>query len=405
MSARRRIPNVTVILQVAVALACRSPASSSPGATVKVDTVAGIEHVRNVGSPSPWSTTERLTLGSVGLDGAPESHEFGRISGLVSDHEGRIYVADGSEIRVFDPSGTLVRRFGGAGAGPGEIRSAQSIGWIGDTLAVLDPGNGRLGLFTRTGAWVGQRPYMALSGSGIRLHPVGLREIYMPFIGSVGQTVGLVFVRQTDGGASDTLIAYLDQSGSDSEWGRRGNAMRVVCTHSGGSGISSYNADLSPKSILVPAPDRLRAVAWGSEYRIAMIDAAGDTIRVIERDLPARPIADAEWVEEQRKFDEFLDTLEDESCDSRTLPRPTERRLLLGIYFDADGQMWVERDTGSGTAFDVFDHTGRLIATLDTPTRLDRVPPYVRDSRLYMVITDELDVEYVKVIDFSGRSS
>jgi len=403
--ARRSLGALFVTIPI---LACGASDSTRTGSTVTVDTIGGIEYVRNAGPPSPWTATERLTLGSVGLHGDPGDQEFGRISGVVADADGRIYVADASEIRVFDSAGEFVQRFGGEGSGPGEFRAAQSIGWIGDTLAVLDPGNARLGMFTRDGEWAGHRSYMALGGPSVRLHSVGTRELYMPFLGSVGQTRGLVFVRQTASGPADTLGGDLRRLGavtSPRELRERTSQLTVVCTHSAGRGMSVYTADLAPRAILVPAPGLLRAAAWGSEYRIALVDPAGDTTRVIERDLTAEPITDAAWAEEQRKFDVFLDTFEDESCEPRTLPRPAERQLLLGIYFDAEGQMWVERETDSGRAFDVFDTAGRLVGTLEVTVRLDRVPPYIRGGRLYLVVTDDLDLEYVRVFDILGPTN
>jgi hypothetical protein len=39
---------------------------------------------------------------------------------------------------------------------------------------------------------------------------------------------------------------------------------------------------------------------------------------------------------------------------------------------------------------------------MDSPAHAERVPPYIRDNRLYLVVTDSLDVEYVKVFDIRG---
>jgi hypothetical protein len=381
-------------------------ATATPGATTTVDTIAGVVHVRNAGSPVAWQATEQLTLGWAGLEGAHDEQAFAAVTGILADRDGRIYVADGRalEIRVFDAAGTLVRRFGGPGAGPGEFRGLQSIAWLGDTLLALDPGNARLGLFTANGEWLDHRPYMALTGSSIRLYSTGPRDVYMPFIGRVGDRRGLVFVRQPPAPA-DTLSGDVGQLGTlaSSSLRERASALAVVCTHDGGRGISTYSADLAPDPILVPAPDGLRATAWGADYRIALVNAIGDTVRVVERDVTAGPLSDEEWSAEERRFREFLDRFSDESCEPRSLPRPAERRLLLGIFFDDVGRMWVERDAGTLRAFDVFAPDGRLLATIDTPVRFDRVPPHVRDDMLYIVVTDSLDVQYVKA--FAIRTS
>jgi hypothetical protein len=374
--------------------------------TTTVDTIGGTVRVRNSGQPEMWQAVERLTLGSAGMGDIAEEQIFGRISNVIADAEGGIFVADGRslDVRMFDESGTFVRRFGASGAGPGEFRGLQSIAWLGDTLLALDPGNARLGMLEPNGAWIDHRPYMPLTGGSIRLHAVGARDVYMPFIGRVGEGRGLVFVRQTPDGPRDTLSGdYFAAGGASSaSLGDRLRELTVLCRHNAGGGISTYSADLAPRAFLLPAPDALRAFAWGADFRIALIDAAGDTTRVIERDLVSGPLSDEEWGQEQERFQEFLDRFSDETCEPRSLPRPAERRVILGITFDDTGRMWIERDAIGQLALDVFAPDGRLLATMDIPAHAERVPPYIRDDRLYLVVTDSLDVEYVKVFDIRG---
>ncbi|MGH7500347.1 MAG: hypothetical protein ACREL7_01180 [Longimicrobiales bacterium] len=398
---------------IAVALpfaGCSDAPRSPAGAITTVDTIAGIVHIRSAGSPARWQAIELLTLGSAGLESTEDAQAFARITGVLGDAAGRIYVADGRalEIRVFDADGTVLDRFGAEGAGPGEFGGLQSIAWLGDTLLALDPGNARLGMFSPDGAWLDHRPYMALTGSSIRLFSAGPRDVYMPFYGRIGEQRGLVFVRQRPGGAADTLSGDIGRPGASatSDMRDRIRELTVRCTHSAGQGISTYSADLAPEPVLVPAPDGLRAAAWGATYRIAFLNAVGDTVRIVERDVAGDPLGDEEWRAEERRFEEFLDRFSDETCEPRSLPRPPERRLLLGIFFDQVGRMWVERENATTRAFDIFHPDGTLLATLDySPPRLERVPPHIREDRFYIVVTDSLDIEYVKVfrIDTGDR--
>ncbi|HEX7051094.1 MAG TPA: 6-bladed beta-propeller [Longimicrobiales bacterium] len=373
-----------------------SHAADGGGLRVSVDTTAGVVRVRNAGRPVEWSLTELLTLGSVGGGAVPAPDEFGRIGNVIADAAGRIYVADAiaHEVRVFGPDGALVRRIGREGGGPGEFGALQSIGWLGERLAVLDPRNGRLGLFSRTGEWLAQRPYMALTGSGIRLYPAGAGELYMPMVRVTGAGTELVYIRQTLEGPADTL-PY-----------RRGGTARpslsVTCRHSAGRGISVYTADLAPEMLRVPAPGVHWAEAWTADYRIAFTAPTGDTVRIIERDLPRLPVSDAAWQREEAAFREFLDQFPDERCEPDGLQRPEAMARLRTITFDDVGRMWVERRGEGGFMLDAFDPAGRLLGEVAVPDRLERVPPFIRGDRLYLVVVDEFEVEYVKVFDIAG---
>lgn len=375
---------------------CADDVHRAGAVSTAIDTVGGIVFVRNAGAPAQWSLTELRSLGSAGMVGEPRDDEFGRIVGVLADGAGNIYVADATatEIRVFPPTDGPVRRMGRRGAGPAEYATLQSIGWLGDTLAVLDPGNGRLGLFSRDGEWLGQRPYMALSGAQVRLYATGANELYMPFV----RGGSIVFVRQTAAGTGDTLAYDIAKPGATeaSEVLAQSRRLSVVCRHSANRGISSYVADIAPRAIVVPAPNGLRAAVWSSEYRVAFVNSVGDTTRVVERDVPVQPVADELWAEQERRFREFLDQFDDESCEPRTLPRPDSRRIILDVAFDDTQRIWVERETDTGRAFDVFMQDGELLATVDSPVRNDRVPVFIRGDRLYLVVRDSLDIEYVK---------
>jgi hypothetical protein len=264
----------------------------------------------------------------------------------------------------------------------------QSIGWIGDTLAALDPNNGRMGLLRTDGEWVGQRPYMALTGT-IRIHQTGLDELYMPMIGDRNaRGRGLVYIRQTHAGAADTL-AYpaLD-----------GNLPRssVVCRSDGA--ISSYSVTFAPKLVFSPALGALGAQVWTADYRIAFTNSAGDTVRLVERDLPPLPVTNEEWRAEEAKFQEWRERWAGANCEPARPARPAARSFIREIFFDDVGNTWVERQTASGWAYDIFDGDGRLLAEIPVPDRKG-VPPFVRGDRLYLITTDVMDVEYVKVFE------
>jgi hypothetical protein len=78
---------------------------------------------------------------------------FTRIGAVAVDHDANVYVMEPEEreIRVYDPQGSLIRRIGRQGSGPGEFESPTAFGMIGDTLWANDIRNRRITLFTRAG--------------------------------------------------------------------------------------------------------------------------------------------------------------------------------------------------------------------------------------------------------------
>jgi hypothetical protein len=92
-----------------------------------------------------------LDLGGVAGDSA---QDFASVADAVRLASGRIAVADGGAglVRVFDPRGVLLRRFGGRGTEPGQFRA---LVWLqplaGDTLAAWDRDLARLTVFAPDG--------------------------------------------------------------------------------------------------------------------------------------------------------------------------------------------------------------------------------------------------------------
>jgi hypothetical protein len=75
---------------------------------------------------------------------------------LTVSESGRIFTSHSQEqlVRMFEPDGTLAGTLGGQGQGPGEFRSIGTLGWIGDTLWVMDYGLYRFNLFSEEGEFL-----------------------------------------------------------------------------------------------------------------------------------------------------------------------------------------------------------------------------------------------------------
>lgn len=372
----------TSLLALTIAAACADGRGSA--SRVQVDTMGGIMHVRTSGAALEWRLEPLFTLGSAGEG----SEGFGAVVSILADSAGNAYVADrnAAEIRVFDSTGAHVRTIGRRGRGPGEIQDLYSIAWLSGALAVLDPGNGRLGLFERDGRWSGSRPVQLVTGPAVALVRAGEDEIYA--LGARPANGGLrgTFVRHTRAAPGDTL----DRPPRDPRAEQHG----VTCM--GWDVIHFFAVDFGPTSFATVAPGGVLVSAWTETYRIVFWGRTGDTVRVVERERSLIPVADAEWDAQLAEFRRLRERWTGAQCKPSEPRRPAAKPALRHIFFDHRGRMWVEAYDAAGFVFEVFDGEGRLVGAVPVPSRDESVEPYVRGERLYYVITDSLGVQYVQ---------
>ena len=126
--------------------------------------------------PIPFTITARYTPASLGL---------GWLGALAIGPDGNLYVTDHSQrVTVISPAGTVLRRWGKPGSGPGEFRfialgpnPAATMGKIAvgpdGKVYVSDSGNGRVQVFTPQGRFVRQLGSYG-SGKGQFLRPLEL---------------------------------------------------------------------------------------------------------------------------------------------------------------------------------------------------------------------------------------
>jgi hypothetical protein len=81
-----------------------------------------------------------------------ESALLGAAADLAMGSDGNLYVLDGQArvVHQIAPDGVYAGTIGREGQGPGELLRPTSLRFLGDTLAVVDPGNGRIQRFDAT---------------------------------------------------------------------------------------------------------------------------------------------------------------------------------------------------------------------------------------------------------------
>ncbi|MES2306994.1 MAG: 6-bladed beta-propeller [Gemmatimonadota bacterium] len=352
--------------------------------------VATLLALASCGSPklSPDETVEWQAhpIYEVGAAGAG-SVEFGSVSSILLGPDGALYVVDQwkSAISVFDTTGRFVRNIGRVGAGPGEYRDPYSIAWMGKSLALLDPRNARLGLFDSAGNWVTSWPAPGISGGQvIRLY----RTPPTAWLFAPGHDAfsGTFVQYSATGSRASTRVLTLDEPPSQ---GRR-------CVRPD-SGTNYFSQPFGATLLQIPAGGTIRALALTSAYRIAIVGALGDTLRVISRDTPLAPITDSEWTAANSDWVKFRQEWPTATCDVGEFSRPSAKPPLVHLFIDDVGRLWVERATPTGPRYDIFSTTGILVATVTGLPSSEGIDPTVAGDRIAFVGHDSTDNPMVRV--------
>lgn len=359
-----------------------------------------------------WDVEEGLRIGTA--QGDPD-YMFGAITGITVDAEGRIFVLDqqASNIRVFDPEGTLERTFGSSGSGPGQL--GPQVGPLllgpGDTLYVPDLGNQRVNRYTTDGTMAGSYALRLERGvpfkwettpSGTIVNQVR-RIAFQP--GQTSDTLDVVAARNSEGMAADTLL--LVPSGRTLNFGGR-----------------------SPEVLFFAAEPAWtmageRSVWYGvsDNYRIGLYED-GELSRVISKTFELAPLT-------ERDQDAVMTALRG-LVEAAGAPPEAWQMLQQTVHFadefpafaqflaGPNGSLWVQHlvipsrlsdaeledfnpQTGLGSPrWDVFDGRGRFLGSLNMPDKYQPVR-FIGD-RIYGIWRDDLDVQYLLQLRITGLS-
>lgn len=391
---------VTVTLLAAYGNGCYSEdavVERSRAVATVVDSSALVPVVRNYGVAPAWTVEPLGSVGGLADLGNVALDEFARISSVTTGPDDLLWVADqlGNDIRVFRPSGSLVLRLGRRGAGPGEYRSIHSIAWVADRLLVLDPGNGRVAEVSSTGDWLGTRPAPGgVSGSPatLRFYPVTDSSVVQWSLGTQDGAVAPIWVEH----GADGILGTWPQLAREPL-----ASTTIVCDRPDGA-VSFFSTPFAGEILQHPARSGLTYRAWSTEYRFALLDPTGDTLRVVEREWPTLAVTDEEWDRETAEFAAFREEWPEATCQPRNMRRPETRAPLRNLLMDPEGRVWVEAVGATGAVWEVFDLDGRLLGQIPGFGYEKRVAPSIRGMRIAWVSMDSLGIQRVhwaRVID------
>lgn len=375
-----------VVLTVSLTSAC---APAGPGHTqlqTTRDSTGGILRIHHTGEAPAWTPTETASIGTA--EEGPAS--LARIRSLLLGLDGGVLIADAGQksVREFGPDGAFRRAIGRDGAGPGEYDIPYSLGWIGDTLAVLDPMNVRVGLFGPTGEWRGQWPSPPLTGGpSVRLFPSGDGTLYLMALERRGDQLSRLFVGHRPAGPVDTIP----------DLPRPTVATGVTCERPSDGALVFFDIPFAARQDHVPGPGGNFVVVDGRDYRIVTLTPAGDTVRIVTREVPPVPISDAEWARATVEFTEEKRKHADMRCDLPALPRADTKPAVQSFLLADDGSLWVDRWMPEGKLTEVFGPDGSLLGAFPTPPRSDDVIPSARGRRLAVATTDLDGIPLVKL--------
>ncbi|MDT8367570.1 MAG: hypothetical protein RQ745_00060 [Longimicrobiales bacterium] len=407
---------LAILTLCATLMACGDGGDRTPGDVVVTDS-AGVTIATNQGrglwlAGEGWHLEEELRIGVT--SGDPRL-QFGVVSGLDVDDEGRIHLLDGQarEVRIFDAAGEFVRSFGESGEGPGEFSPtvAQPPGglFVGadGTIIVPDLGNQRLARFGPDGT-VLESPRLSL-GSGI------------PFAWTRGADRTLFRQRRTldlPGMASDSVEPIDRIIRGDGVSGEEELVLELASgttlSFEGGGGIPEIRI-FAPEPVWTVLSDGRLVTGSNDAYSLALHDADGEVTMIVRREIERRPVTPGDernlreifaegWEEAGVPPGEIMDQL---MSAIRFEPMwPALAQLIAG----PDGSLWVQRvsteasldeftaeDLQAGrfgsSAWDVFDADGSYLGVVEMPARF--TPTRFVGDHLYGVHRDEMEVQRV----------
>jgi hypothetical protein len=396
MRARARVLGAAV----AVLTACTGD-GGGPLEHVVRDSV-GVRIVENEGPndvAASWEIAEAAALDIGVLDG-DEAYQLFQVSGVARFGGGEIVVGNGGtrELRFYDSNGRFLRAVGGKGGGPGEFEGLGQVAAVGDSILVWDWNLSRISVFDREGTFV--RSYLVSFPGGGSPSALGAFEdrnwLFTTSFTFAPSKVSTV-VRDTN------LYVRLGPQGEYVDSIGRFPAVeffvvgdeRRASASSLAFGRRTVHA-IAGRNVYLGSTDRHEIRRFTEEGELDLIvrkthehlSVTGtDLDRYKEQRLEDAP--DDNW---RRQLERLL----------QDMPIPSTMPAFDGMLADKVGNLWVSEYLRPGEApprWSVFDSTGVLLGTVQTPTDLDIHE--IGSSYILGTWKDDLGVEHVHMCSLS----
>lgn len=314
--------------------------------------------------------TGRVDLAIGGIAEQRDSHMLSRVTGMAFDRAGRILVVDAGsgDARVFSPAGQFLYRIGQKGTGPGDLGGPCCVAidgrgraWIQETsnrrYSVFELGPERATFLYSVRApggaariddrvtWDASGRFSHTTHESSTTAPSRLVRLFTDSTGAV--------VRR------DTLPVAARDSLDD---------IVVEKVVDGGRATYSMALPFGAAELRALGPGGEHAHAVSSSYSVSWYGPGGKLLRTIRR--PANPpaVSAREKSEARAQVGEFATRVTASGAKvSATIP--DRKAPIVGLGFDLDGRLWVERAVADGEPrqADVFDAMGRLVTVATWP--------------------------------------
>lgn len=365
-----------------------------------------------VGSPAAAQTITVLTTADASF---PES--FSTIRGLRELPDGRILIADGlgQVLVIVDLDAGTADTVGRVGGGPSEYRMPDRLFALpGDSILLVDLGNGRLTVLDPDLEFGRSYPIMAGSGEGY-----GSTTLRLPR-GVDGR--GRIYYQQSAGirpgspvpdsaavvrwdPADDTVDTVAVVKVEERKLERVGDGMRLAPT------------PMSSQDGWAIGQDGSIALVRSGEYRVEWIARNGNVVRGPANPFEPVRIGNAEkgaWVDarsrdglsvaidiggggaRQASFSRGSASGPQFGVDDYTWPEYMQAFDAGGVYLAPSGMLWVQRSakTGADAIFDLFDTEGRMTRRVTLPVGREIVG--FGAGVLYTATADEFDLMWLE---------